>query len=141
MPARNTRTGAVLEAMILPALSQGGYTFRQQVNVGLRPNGRRHFVDAVATHPSGRSVLISLKWQQTDGTAEQKVPFEVMCLSDVIRENPQKFQAAYVVLGGPGWSLRDFYTNQGLGAYLKDATSVVVVSMEDFVARANRGTL
>jgi len=26
------------------------------------------------------AILISLKWQQSSGTAEQKVPFEVICL-------------------------------------------------------------
>lgn len=41
-------------------------------------------IDAVAEKNPG-VILISLKWQQTSGTAEQKVPFEVMCLADVVR--------------------------------------------------------
>jgi hypothetical protein len=41
-------------------------------------------VDAVA-EKNNEKVLVSLKWQQTSGAAEQKVPFEVMCLADAVR--------------------------------------------------------
>ena len=34
---RDTRTGGVLEAMVLPALTRGGYTYKTQVNIGKRP--------------------------------------------------------------------------------------------------------
>jgi len=44
----------------------------------------------------GASVLVSLKWQQTSGTAEQKVPFEVMCLADAVRT--KKADRAFLVL-------------------------------------------
>src|SRR5437879_5145760 len=60
-------------------------------------------VDAIAEKDDQR-FLISLKWQQTGGTAEQKVPFEVISLADVVlREN---FVKAYLVLGGERWTLR-----------------------------------
>lgn len=39
MTPRNTNTGGVLEAMILPALNRGGYANSKQVKVGTRfPN-------------------------------------------------------------------------------------------------------
>ena len=66
--------------MVLPALERGGYTYRLQENVGQRFGGGRHFVDVVA-EKDGRQLLVSLKWQQRSGTAEQKVPFEVICLA------------------------------------------------------------
>ena len=65
--------------MILPALEHGGYAYRSRVNVGERLGGGAHIVDAVA-EIEGRQFLISVKWQQVSGTAEQKVPFEVICL-------------------------------------------------------------
>ena len=55
-----------------------------------------------------KHILVSLKWQQTSGTAEQKVPFEVMCLSDAVRDGHG--DRAHLVLGGDGWTLRDYYT-------------------------------
>jgi len=84
-------------------------------------------------------ILISLKWQQTGGTAEQKVPFEVMCLSDAVRGG--KATRAYLVLGGDGWSLRDYYTSGALADHLIHAKLVRVVTLEAFIRLANDGDL
>ena len=135
---RNTRTGGVLEQMVLPALKQGGYAYSTQVHLGQRLGLGRHYVDAVA-QKDGQSFLISVKWQQVSGTAEQKVPFEVICLIDALRAG--SFKRAYVVLGGEGWTLRDFYTAGGLKKYLVDSDNVEVTRLEAFVARANKGIL
>lgn len=140
MTYRDTGTGGVLESMILPALERGGYSIQAQVVVGQRIGGRRHKVDALAAKP-GRTVLVSLKWQQVGGTAEQKVPFEVLCLADVMRARSTEFDAAYLVLGGEGWTLREFYTGGGLKEHLKGADRVEIVTLENFIARANQGKL
>ena len=47
MTPRNTRTGGVLEQMVLPALNQGGYEYRVQVNIGQRLGCGQHFVDVI----------------------------------------------------------------------------------------------
>jgi hypothetical protein len=138
MTPRNTNTGAVLEAMVVPALERGGYTCQTQATVGTRCGGGTHKVDAVASK-DGQSVLVSLKWQQTGGTAEQKVPFEVMCLADAIRG--KLAERAYLVLGGDGWSLRDYFTSGALAEHLVHASMVQVVSLERFVRLANNGEL
>jgi hypothetical protein len=135
---RNTNTGAVLEAMILPTLTRGGYACEQQVIVGTRCGGGVHKVDAVASR-DGRRVLVSLKWQQTGGTAEQKVPFEVMCLADAVRAGHA--DRAYLVLGGDGWTLRDYYTSGALADHLTHAALVHVVTLEAFARLANNGQL
>jgi len=138
MTPRNTNTGGVLEAMILPALARGGYTYRRQVEIGTRLGGGRHMIDAVASKGE-YDILVSLKWQQTSGTAEQKVPFEVMCLADVVRAGAAR--RAYLVLGGDGWKLRDYYTSGALSEHLSHAALVRIVSLEAFVRLANNGEL
>jgi hypothetical protein len=60
---RDTRTGGVLERMILPALACGGHRHRAQVAIGNRLGCGRHLIDAIA-EKNGREVLISVKWQQ-----------------------------------------------------------------------------
>lgn len=135
---RNTNTGSVLEAMILPALARGGYGYEKQVRIGQRCGGGSHQVDALATRDA-ESILISLKWQQTGGTAEQKVPFEVMCLADAIRS--QAAARAYLVLGGDGWTLRDYFTSGALSDHLIHAKLVQVVTLEAFIRIANNGRL
>jgi PD-(D/E)XK nuclease superfamily domain len=138
MSPRDTRTGSVLEDMVLPALARGGYEVQRQALVHDRPGGHRHKVDAVASK-DGRHVLISLKWQQVSGTAEQKVPFEVICLAIAVRAD--NFARAYLVLGGEGWTLRDYFTSGALAEHLKDCDDVEIVTLENFIALANSGRL
>ena len=135
---RDTRTGGVLEAMVLPALKRGGYTYQTQFVVGKRLGGSKHRVDAVA-EKEGERIVVSMKWQQVGGTAEQKVPFEVMCLAAEVKCGA--FQKAYLVLGGEGWTLRNFYTSGELAKHLTDAALVSVLTLEAFVALANKGKL
>ena len=135
---RDTRTGSVLEEMILPALRRGGYAVRTQVRIGERLGGGSHIVDAIA-EKGGQHFLLSLKWQQVSGTAEQKVPFEIISLSQALEHGIH--QKAYLVLGGEGWTLRGFYVGGGLDRYLKQAERVEIITLENFVAKANQGGL
>lgn len=134
----NTRTGGVLEAMILPALDRGWYRYRAQVAIGDRMGCGRHLVDVVAEKDE-REFLISVKWQQVSGTAEQKVPFEVICLLDALEGSA--YSKAYLVLGGEGWKLRHFYVDGGLKRYLPIDGRVEILTLEGFVAKANSARL
>lgn len=138
---RDTTTGAVMEQMVLPALERGGYEYYRQVEIGRRLGGGKHIVDLVAYNPEGRGYLVSMKWQQASGTAEQKVPYELMCLTQAVMDEPLRYVKAYLVLGGPAWTLRNFYTEGGLLPYLSKPDLVSVINLEDFVARANRALL
>lgn len=127
--------------MVLPALQRGGYTYRRAIHVGDRFGGGRHIVDVVAYAPDGTGILISLKWQQVPGTAEQKIPFEVICLAETILAKDNDFDKAYLVLGGNGWRLRDFYVRGGLRSHLVHSDIVKIETLESFVAKANKGQL
>ena len=131
-------TGFVLEQMVLPSLRNGGYACESQIHIGNRPSGGKHYADVIATKANKR-FLISLKWQQVSGTAEQKVPFEVICLAEAVTE--QSFEKAYLVLGGEGWSLRTYFTGGGLTKHLVNPKRVSIVTLEAFIALANRGSL
>ncbi len=98
----------------------------------------RHIVDVVAER-DGEHYLVSLKWQQVSGTAEQKIPFEVISLSEAMQDGC--YMRAYLVLGGDGWRLRDFYTSGGLNKHLTHPELVEIVTLERFVALANQGAL
>jgi hypothetical protein len=138
MTPRDTTTGGVLEAMILPALTRGGYAYQTQQRIGERFGGGVHVVDVIAGKNNHR-YLVSMKWQQVSGTAEQKVPFEVICLAEAVLSG--QFAKAYLVLGGEGWKLRDFYVGGGLKNHLVHADKVEVLTLEAFVAKANQGKL
>ena len=138
MTPRNTRTGGVLEQMVLPALDQGGYTHKIQVNIGQRLGCGQHLVDVIA-EKDNRRILISVKWQQVSGTAEQKVPFEIICLLEALESGD--YGKAFLVLGGEGWTLREVYVGETLKKYLPYADKVEVTTLESFVAKANAGKL
>ena len=80
-----------------------------------------------------------MKWQQVSGTAEQKVPYEVICLMEATESG--EFSKAYLVLGGDKWSLRDMYISGGLSKFLAHQDKVEILTLEGFVARANSGKL
>lgn len=151
---RNTSTGKVLEDIILPPLNQGTYKVQRQAYIGERLGGKKHQIDCMASK-NNKKFFISLKWQQSGGTAEQKVTHEVICLAKAIREHKKKGEdvKAYLILGGPeakgnrggskSWTLRDFYINGGLNSYLHPdyANLVEIIKTEEFIALANNGKL
>jgi hypothetical protein len=126
--------------MVLPALERGGYTCIKQFVVGTRLGGGAHKVDLLVVGRDGRKHLVSMKWQEVAGTAEQKVPFEVMCLLDAIRHTSDGYANAYIVLGGEGWKRRDFFVGGGMQEFMPHP-EVQVLTLESFVKLANRGKL
>ena len=109
------------------------------VNIGKRPAGGKHIIDAIATK-NNQNTLVSLKWQQVSRTAEQKIPYEIICLLKALRDN-ESHSKAYLVLGGEGWSLRSFYVDGGLDEYLVDSNQVKIVTFEKIIFLANKGKL
>lgn len=144
--ARNTSTGRVLEELVIPSLRRGGYSLKEQAIVGVKVNGSKHRVDVLVGDEPGQ-ILVSLKWQQTSGTAEQKVPFEVINLIHACQE--YGYKKAYLVLGGVdnnssndgGWTLRQWYLDRGLAEYIEYEQYVELIKPEEFVALANAGRL
>ena len=135
---RNTRTGNVFEEMVLPALRMGGYEILSQVNLGERLGGGKHKADIVA-EKDGVKIIVSLKWQQTSGTAEQKVPYEFMCLADAVHRN-HDIQRAYIVIGGNGWT-KDRFFIYNLDKWVNTKEDVQVMRSDSFIALANQGEL
>ena len=129
-----------MEDMVVPALVHGGYRVRRNAVVGTRFGVSKHRIDILAEDWQGRLHLVSLQWQQSLGTAEQKVPFKVICLADALI-NDKSYYKAHLVLGGNGWRYKDFYLSGGLRAHLANADMVSVTSLEDFVGMANGGVL
>jgi hypothetical protein len=146
--------------MVIPSLLRGGYHFKALVNIGVRLGGDRpHIIDALAWGNDGVVHLLSSKWQQTSGTAEQKVPFEVICLANVVASKTLVIPGvvcthcgdrcpaspavikAHLILGGEGWKLRQFYVSGGLQEFIPHSELVNITTLEAFVAQANKGML
>lgn len=133
-------TGRVLELSVLPALNHGGYKVTEQIIIGQRITGMAHKIDILASKCK-LSYLVSLKWQQVSGTAEQKVPFEVICLKDAVELSGGTYERAYLVLGGPAWTMREFFISDEFDRFVPHRDSVTILTFEDFMALANSGRL
>lgn len=158
-----TASGKTLENMLAAALRHQGYRWLEQVRVPNSLAGRQHTVDFVVIIPKvvtfPEVVLVSLKWQGSSGTVEEKVPFEVVRLVHLLSQNeltvqkgskskknftetklrPQK---AYVVLAGNGWnqSLKNWYISGGLQAYLPHS-NIHIKDFYDFMNLVNNKAL
>ena len=112
---RGTRTGGVFENVVAPALESNGYVITTVRTVGSGIGGGQHRIDKLAVAPSGERILISVKWQEVGGTTDEKIPFEVIKLLDLLEQN-QDFSRAYIILGGDGMRKRliDYYIGGSL---------------------------
>ncbi len=132
-----TRTGTGQELMIESLLEFNHYDYQKQVFIGKQLFNNRYKADFVVDH----SIIISLKWQQVAGTAEQKVIYEIASLIKIIEND--NFKKAYVVIGGNGFSqnAKEYLFSQEHRNILKHGDLVENIGVEDFIARLNNHNL
>lgn len=137
-----TRTGSTLEVTVEAVLLNNSYAVQKQQIVGTKPGGGRHKVDLVGMRPNGSRFLVSLKWQQTTGSAEEKIPFEVIKLLHALREDAA-YDKAYIVVGGDGFNsgLVRFYLSEEFRSYIRESEKIEILTLNDVITRANRGAL
>lgn len=119
MSPRDTSTGShyesVIEAAVKRACEKNGFKAISQVVIGEKPGGGNHRVDYVleSKEDATKKGLISCKFQQTSGTAEEKIAYEVIKLLHAMEGNSE-FVKAWIVMGGVGWSngMRNFVSSE-----------------------------
>jgi len=133
MGTRDTTTGKnyeqVVEQAIRRSCMKNRLTPNPQVNIGTSPSGKRHVVDweLVSMDDSSRRGLVSVKYQKSTGTAEEKVVYEAVKLLYAMREDP-RYRRAWIALGGVGWTLglKLFFRDQ-LYEFIPDLSGKVVI--------------
>ena len=132
-----TRTGTGQELMIESLLEFNHYDYQKQVFIGKQLFNNRYKADFVVDN----SIIVSLKWQQVAGTAEQKVIYEIASLIKIIEND--NFKKAYVVIGGNGFSqnAKEYLFSQEHKNILKHGDLVENIGVEDFIARLNNHNL
>ena len=145
--SRDTTTGTNYEKEIVSLLEQfSDINFHSQVVVGQKRNGGEHVVDLlfdgevknikrrkrpISLHKGG--VLVSLKYQVVDGTAEEKIPFEFMKLHHACLD--YGYESAIIVLAGnSGWKWKDYYLSDEFKTDMKKIyPDVSIISHEEFL--------
>jgi hypothetical protein len=140
-------TGKIFEQLFDTVLPVQGYRIltKDEYSPFLVPtiSGGKHLPDRVIETPDLRWLILSKKWQETAGTAEQKVPFEIIKLIDAIKNSNGKFPYAYLIIGGEGWTpkLKAAYLNGDLNQYINGTELVKVINPERFLTLINRKIL
>lgn len=128
---QNTKSGLHYENKIKCSLerSNKNYRMRTRFDIGKKRNGGQHKIDILLNEKE----LISIKYQKTGGTAEEKIPYEVMKLQWAIEDYPQ-FTDATIILGGndDAWTLKDYYLSDEFMEYM-NCPNVRLMSEKDFL--------
>ncbi len=135
---KGTTTGKTFEHVIQIALLDNGYPVRTQVVVGKSLYGGKYKADFVV-----KDIIISCKWQQVPGTAEQKIIYDVASLIKIIKESNGKYTKAYVVLGGEGFSANavKYLTSQSFRDLFVDGHLIEVLDLNKMLAKINKGEI
>jgi hypothetical protein len=147
MSKTGVNTGKIFEQLFDTVLPTQGYRIlpKDEYQSFLAPtiSGGKHLPDRVIETPDLRWIILSKKWQETSGTAEQKVPFEIIKLIDAIAKSNGKFPYAYLIIGGEGWNpkLKEAYLNGDLNKYINGTELVKVVNSDRFLTLVNRKNL
>ena len=134
--ARDTTSGKYYENTVELAIDrsckQNGLVSSKQMTVGEKPNGGKHKVDWELVSKSDENIrgLLSCKFQEVGGTADEKVPWEVTKLLHTMKTDP-RYKKAWIVLGGKGWTkgIREFYKTD-LEMYIPEMKSKVFIIID-----------
>ena len=129
--SRDTTTGKSYEDVIEELLIEHtDHKVESQVNIGSKRNGGKHYIDILLNG----IILLSLKFQRVQGTAEEKVPFEIMKLQHAVDDHGYK--SAVLVLAGPdkAWKWKDYYLSEEFQSNMKKIyPDVRIISHEQFI--------
>ena len=123
------QTGKDFEYLCEYLCEQAGLNVDEQVNIGLRPTGGAHNTDLIVD-----GVIVSLKYQDVAGTAEEKIPYEQMCLEHACFT--YGYDSAIIVLAGPGWKHDDSY-REGVFSTWMHTPHVRVLNFDEFLTHFN----
>tara|TARA_B100000780_G_C20671070_1_gene267080 strand:- start:36 stop:449 length:414 start_codon:yes stop_codon:yes gene_type:complete len=92
-------TGIDFEKHIANLLRQQGCSVTEQVCIGYKFGNHKHNIDSLVN----AKILVSVKFQDVAGTAEEKVGYEMWTLNEKILTGA--FEKAFVIFGGQGWTI------------------------------------
>ena len=142
--ARDTTSGKYYEDTVELAIKRScvknNLVATKQVAIGTSPTGGKHKVDWELVKENDEKIrgLISCKFQDTGGTAEEKITYEVVKLLHAMKLDP-RIKRAWITLGGDGWNdgLKKFYETQ-LEEFIPEmAGRVFIISSTDKLLSTN----
>ena len=127
------KTGKDFEYFCEELLSAAGYDVEEQINIGLRPTDTAHNVDLIVSVGTVQTI-VSLKYQDVNGTAEEKIPYEQICLQHACET--YGYTNALIVLAGPGWKHDECFRSNALSKWM-NVPNTKVVNFDEFLDEYN----
>lgn len=119
-----------------------GWRIRRNYPLSDSPKGGSLRADIMATSEIlHKRIAVYPRWQATSGTAEEKLPFQLIKVQIAAELRPDILAAAYFVLEGNGWSWREYYLSNDLNRHLRISLPVHCVSLSELENRAANGQL
>jgi hypothetical protein len=114
-------TGAAFEAEVAKVIQQLGLSYLRQVKMGVSILGRRRVADFLVYDRAGKSLGIECKYQQTAGSAEDK-------LVHTITDFDARPVSHILVFGGEGFSknIKGYLLSTGKAVELKQLRNYLV---------------
>ncbi len=91
------------------------YCFKNSLTNG------KHKPDKIIKDKDDKLIIISKKWQETAGTADEKIFYEIIKLIDLVETYKPTIKSTYILLGGNGWRsyLKNYYLSEDWNRYLE----------------------
>lgn len=141
-PGKMPSTQSELVEVCSSTLRESGWQIQRNLALAPSPKGGQLRTDILGFHKeTGKRVAVFPRWQASLGTAEEKIPFQIMKFEMAVAARPDCADAAYFVLEGNGWTWREFYLSPALMEYLPRKTRSKCVRLETFYQLALTGTL
>jgi hypothetical protein len=118
---QSVSTGAAFEAQVAKVVQQLGLSYVRQVKMGVSILGRRRVADFLVYDRAGKSLGIECKYQQTAGSAEDK-------LVHTITDFDARPVNHILVFGGEGFSknIKGYLLSTGKAVELKQLRNYLV---------------
>ncbi len=136
---RDTGTGADYKSIVHRCLvqisRQNKFEVHRSVSIGTKPNGLANRIDFVVEGAGKDSpkFIFSCKTQSVSGSAEEKIPYEIIRLLHTMKLD-STIRHGYLVLGGVGWNptLLNFYLRE-LVEFIPDMDKQISILTTDDV--------
>lgn len=126
----------------LSTLRGNGWRIQRNLAIAPSPKGGLLRADILALHETtGKKVAVYPRWQATHGTAEEKIPFQMIKVEIAKAARPDCTDAAYFVLEGAGWTWHEFYLSNELAIYLSPPIISKCIRLETFSQLTASGAL
>ena len=103
--------------------------------------GSYQVLDALVTVAPDEKVNVSLKWQDSKGSTDEKIPAEILKMIVLADAHPE-IKRSNIVLAGPGCTprLKEFYKGEIVNL-IHRAGEVTIIDLESFISLCNRRRL